>query len=128
MQCVRCGFNNVDGGNFCKNCGDELGHQPPPIQKAGTSTTLKILLGLACGFCIVTSILSVIGPKKDQAPGPSASAAAEKTPEPPPKPKPEIRPLVQFDGRQFIIANTDSFDWTNVKLELMVVCSHVDMN
>jgi hypothetical protein len=36
----------------------------------------------------------------------------------PSKPPPEINAEVRFTGTQFIIKNTDSYDWTDVKMEI----------
>lgn len=30
MNCARCGTSNIDGMNFCINCGNPLMQQPPP--------------------------------------------------------------------------------------------------
>lgn len=114
MNCSHCGFANDDGSRFCNKCGAAVNGVPSQTPK---STAWKWVLGILVGFCVLSGIVNSLK-SKDQSSPSSQSTATQKKPEPPPKPNPVIHPVVRFDGRQFIIRNDDTFDWSNVKLEL----------
>ena len=119
MRCHRCGFLNVDAARFCNKCGIALQLRPPQSQQ-NRSNTWKWVVGLLAGFCVLSGIMKSIDSTNRVPPGNQSQQppVSEKKPDPPPKPAPEIHPIVQFTGTQFIIKNDDSFDWSNVKLEL----------
>lgn len=71
-------------------------------KKAGCLTVLGIFF-----FIIVIAVIVSLGPEEESKKSPKTSSTTI-----------DLQAGVRFDGEQFIITNQDSFDWTEVKMEV----------
>ena len=130
LKCPKCGQDNQEGAKFCNSCGTALAQSvqvETPTLSAAEKTRIveeeqaKIKAAeedkkaaqkkkgrknafIGCGAILAIIIIVAIiigvssGNKKDTTT--------------------TLNAAVSFTGTQFVITNSDSFDWTNVKLEL----------
>lgn len=105
MKCPKCGRDNASDATFCNGCGSAFASASP---QAAKNLSQNKAGGVGCIAFIVLAI--IIGTcnswKKDN----DASS--------PQKLDAKINASVRFTGTQFIITNNDSFDWTDVKMEI----------
>ncbi len=106
VKCKECGKEVSKKASACPNCG-------APVKKASSvSPGCGCALVLLVGAIIVGAIVS-----QTDTGTPSGSRSAPSKPKESPSTV-DLNATVSFNGTQFIIANGDSFDWTNVKLEI----------
>lgn len=133
VTCPNC-RSIVQSDLFCSRCGASISiptKSPPstpvppkPSPGIWTQLTGNQKAGIGClGFFLVVMIVMSIsrsGRTTDvnTAPNQQPTSSSPRSSPAPVKPSPEIYAAVRFTGTQFVITNKDSFDWTNVKLEI----------
>jgi len=96
VQCKDCGKEVSKKANACPNCG------------APVKNSLSVSSGCGCAilFFIGIIIFVAIGSQTDTGTSNGSSSTVD------------LNATVRFNGTEFVITNGDSFDWTNVKLEI----------
>ena len=106
-KCRECGGQVSRSAKTCPHCGKRY---PAGGFHLGTGGgCLLALLLLFFGPCVVSGLLDG---NDTGAPSPAPSQPRESSS------IADLNATVIFNGTQFVIANRDSFDWTNVKLEI----------
>jgi hypothetical protein len=118
MACPRCRWL-VPVVPFCQHCGAMLPRNSSHQAQSGltgwwrkTSAPLRAVIIIGVVFLSGAIAVGIIKRQTERRGGIIVEHTA------PPKPSPEINAEVRFTGSQFIIKNTDSYDWTNVKMEI----------
>jgi hypothetical protein len=99
--CGTCGKDVAAEAETCPHCGAK-----GPSSKR-TASMVAIGCGVIALIVIGTCVLSVGTPSSGRGPASTPRRQA-----------PSLNASVSFTGTQFVIANRDSFDWTDVRLEI----------
>jgi hypothetical protein len=112
MYCSKCGNELPQNDNYCSSCNElvQASIRKPKTERSETkkqaillSTALIIFIGLVC-IGVLSLANSSTNTKKTVAEEESLVV--------------DLNASVDFDGTQFIIANADKYDWTNVRIKV----------
>lgn len=112
--CGSCGQENLVQHQFCASCGKPLDEtvqaQPATTKGSRKHPELPLWQRVFCLLCLGLTGWMLYATMPKSAPRHSAV-----------KPAPtflDLQASVKMGGGQFVITNQDSFDWTNVELEI----------
>jgi hypothetical protein len=114
FNCPRCQTPNPPSASGCQKCGLQFSIQVITEGQDKASKKHSGKYNILFWLVILIAAIAAYGYFKNS--GDILSSDSNR--EPAPKPDPKITASVKFSGTEFIITNKDSFDWTNVRMEI----------
>ena len=105
ISCPECESEISSQAAACPKCGYALKKATKEKSRSGCGTGCLVIV-------VVFVVLAFIGALVDSDSGSSSSSRSSRSS------TADLNAAVRFTGTQFVIQNNDSFDWTNVKLEV----------
>jgi hypothetical protein len=113
VTCPDCGREVSDQAPACPNCGRPMkaSSRPASTSAGAAAAPKKKTSPLAMG-CLVIIVLGILGALLGE-------GSESGSPSQPPAPTTvDLNGRVRFTGTQFVITNSDTFDWGNCKFEV----------